>query len=244
MDYVKKIITLCEERMISSTEAADAMGKTGVIPMMPPVNSGQYSVGLVRCLFTANGSNYYLHDQVDKVQADEIAVIFVENCEGKAVLGDIIAKYLLMHRKAKAIVVQGLVRDLSELKQRKYPIWCMGATPIGCINSPTVHYPKELMQKKLDLYENSIAICDDTGVVAIPKSMHCQDMINRLDRIQLQEAIWNYCIDELGWNTKRTICEKAYLNEISNFPARYKNNLENLRTKFTVVDGTSDQKLS
>jgi hypothetical protein len=64
MNYAQKIMDFCRKNRVSTTEVADALGKTGVFPRVLPVSHDQYRVGQVRCIFTANGSNYAVHEQV------------------------------------------------------------------------------------------------------------------------------------------------------------------------------------
>ena len=40
MDYTNNIIDFCNNNRVSTTEVADALGKSGVIPNVLPLNSG------------------------------------------------------------------------------------------------------------------------------------------------------------------------------------------------------------
>lgn len=234
MSISETLIEYIRENRFSTTEIADSLSKTGAIPKLFPVCKGSYAVGLARCLFTANGSNFYLHEQLDLIQPGEIALVFSKYCEGQAVFGDIVAKYMLSVRRAEGIVVQGEMRDATELAERNYPLWCNGYTPIGCINKPTSPFPWE-DQEALELrYTNAILVCDDCGVVAIPKEHHNLAMKDRLEGLRLQEEVWNFCIDELGWNTERTICAKDYLNHLDLLPEAYREKEHLLRINFAT----------
>ena len=61
------------------------------------------------------------------------------------------------------------------------------------------------------IYEGSIAVCDDTGVVIVAEHEQTEDFVSRLEFIEEQEDIWYECIDRRKWSTYKTICEKAYL---------------------------------
>jgi hypothetical protein len=50
MDCAREIIDFCRKNRVSSTEVADALGKTGVFPKVQPINHNQYMVGLVHCV--------------------------------------------------------------------------------------------------------------------------------------------------------------------------------------------------
>jgi len=141
------------------------------------------------------------------------------------------------YAKAKGIIVQGLMRDVNELRARKYPVWCAGYTPIGCVNKPTTPFAYEDRDALETRYGGCILVCDDCGVVAIPEKYQTEKMLRRLEGMRLQEDVWNYCIDELGWNTDRTICDKDYLNKPELLPAKYRDRLDLLQIKFGKEPG-------
>jgi hypothetical protein len=74
-------------------------------------------------------------------------------------------------------------------------------------------YPAELEVAMRAKYEGALAICDDGGVTTIPKDLLSEKMFQRLHRIEMQEDIWFFCLDTLKWDTKKIVCEKAYLSQ-------------------------------
>ena len=56
-------------------------------------------------------------------------------------------------------------------------------------------------------------VCDDSGVVMIPKDKIDDKIISKLQFIELQEDIWFYCVDTLKMSTFDTVCQKKYLTE-------------------------------
>lgn len=58
-----------------------------------------------------------------------------------------------------------------------------------------------------------MAVCDDSGVVVIPKHELTEAFLQKLAAIEEQEDIWYDCIDRKKWSTYRTICLKDYLRE-------------------------------
>ena len=43
--------------------------------------------------FTANNSNYSVHEQILDVKQGDVVIIFTHNCNGRAIIGDLIAKF-------------------------------------------------------------------------------------------------------------------------------------------------------
>jgi len=128
MDEVSKIISLCRSKNVSTTVLADALNKTGLVPFVYPINSGSYKIGKIKCVFMSHGSNYSLHDQISDATKGDVIVVFTHNCDGKAALGELVAKYLIEKKGVEAIVVHGAVRDVEMIIQHNYPIWCNSRT--------------------------------------------------------------------------------------------------------------------
>lgn len=215
MNYTNEILNFCLENRVSTTEVADALGKSGVLPKVCPINFDQYRAGRVRAIFTANNSNYAVHEQIRNVQKGEVVIIFAHQCDGRAIVGDLVSKYILLYKGAAALVVQGLVRDAAGLRRQKYAVWSEGVSPLGCFNISSDPYPQDLEEQVRVAYEGGIAVCDDGGVTVIPRDKLNAEMLIRLRRIEMQEDIWFFCLDTLKWDTKKIVCDKAYLTEQS-----------------------------
>jgi 4-hydroxy-4-methyl-2-oxoglutarate aldolase len=214
MTYSSQIVDFCRKNRVSTTEVADALGKSGVFSKVSPVSINMYRVGSIRCLFASNNSNWAVHEQIRQVQEGEVVMIFTHGCDAdRAVIGELIAKYALLYRGAAAIVVEGPVRDVAVLRRENYALWSVGSSPLGCYNKPVEPYPQDLEAAIRDKYEGGLAICDDGGVTVISRNLVNEDTLKRLHRVEMQEDIWFYCLDTLKWDTKKIVCEKAYLNE-------------------------------
>ncbi len=214
MNYKDLILEYCIANRVSTTEVADALGKAGVFPKVQPINLNHFCVGTVHPVFATNHSNYSVHEQIRSVQQGDVVIIFSYNCDGRAIIGDLVSKYLLLYKGAAAVVVQGLVRDAARLRKECYAVWAEGVSPLGCFNIPSDDpFPLELEQEIRGLYEGGIAVCDDGGVTVISRDLLTSNMLARLRQIEMQEDIWFFCLDRLKWDTKKIVCDKAYLKE-------------------------------
>lgn len=214
MNYKVKAIELIEENRISTTEVGDVLGKTGQIEGVHALNKGLFKVGEVKMIYAINNSNYEVHRQLDESDDFNGKILFVYNvnCD-RAIFGDLVSKYILLYKKAKAIVITGKLRDAHTLIKENYPIWLQDVSPIGCvnrINGPEINpvFLGELKEK----YDGSIMVCDDSGVVMIPKDKIDEKLLNRLEFIEFQEDVWFYCVDTLKMSTFDTVCKKKYLS--------------------------------
>ena len=215
MNNIEKAVNLIEANKISTTEVADVLGKTGQIDGVKALNAGMFKVGEVKFIYAINNSNYEVHKQLAESEDIKGKILFVYNvnCD-RAIFGDLVTKYIMLYKGAKAIVINGKLRDAHNLIKEKYPIWLQDVSPIGCvnrINGPEID--SALYEELKAKYDGSIMVCDDSGVVMIPKDKIDDKLIDKLNFIELQEDIWFYCVDTLKMSTFDTVCNKLYLKE-------------------------------
>lgn len=215
MNYLKEALNLIESNKISSTEVGDVLGKTGQIDGVHALNAGMFKAGEVKIIYAINNSNYEVHKQLAECDDinDKILFVYNVNCD-RAIFGDLVTKYIMLYKRAKAIVINGKLRDAHTLIKEKYPIWLEDVSPIGCVNrvnGPDID--STLLQELKDKYDGSIMVCDDSGVVMIPKDKIDEKLITKLEFIEFQEDIWFYCVDTLKMSTFETVCEKKYLKD-------------------------------
>jgi regulator of RNase E activity RraA len=226
-EIYSKIILKIRENRISTTEIGDCLGKTGAIYKVGPLTRGNFRVGKVFLSYGYDHSNWSIHEQIREVEAGDIVIIEAHNCGEMAVFGNLVSKYILLYKRASGIVVNGYMRDAPIMIKENYPVWCKGVTPIGCYNRENEKtVPKEILSEWKERYEGSIAVCDDAGVVIIPKNQINKEFLEKLDFIELQEDIWSYCVNTKKWSTYDTICLKKYLNS-ELLPSELKEKFEN-----------------
>ena len=211
MDIADKIIDYIQTNKVSTTEVADCLGKSGVLPNIYPVNRGQFQVGRVKWVYAYNESNWDVHEQIINVKKGDIVYIEAFDCKDRAIIGELVSKYILLYRRASAIVTNAKMRDAHKLIKEKYPIWCTGFTPIGCFNNQNSNpLDANIIKQRKKEIDGAIIVCDDSGVVLIPKDQLTENFYGKLKAIEEQEDIWFDCIDRRKWNTFDTVCLKKY----------------------------------
>lgn len=151
--------------------------KTGAVANVHAVNRGHFCVGAVRYIFGHTESNWPIHDQARFVQEDEVVLMDGIDVKGRALVGELVSKFILLYRGAQAIVMLGNARDANDLIKQNYSVWCEGFNPVGCFNRdvPLTEEIKAEVHRKQALYDGAVAVCDDTGVVIIPKNQLTDD---------------------------------------------------------------------
>jgi len=208
----KNIIDFIKRNRVSTTELADCMGKKGALKHVSPITRGQFAVGNLFYVYAYGGTNWDVHKQIEKVKDNDIVYIEVLNKKNKAIFGDLVAKYLILYRQVDAIVTNGLLRDAPRLIKEKWPVWCKGFTPVGYSNKQKklTQEIQALIRKRQKKYSEAIIVCDDTGVIIIPKKYHTKKFLKKIKFIEKQEDIWFDAIDSKKLSTFETVCLQKY----------------------------------
>lgn len=211
----KKIIDYIYRNRVSTTEVADCLGKKGAIEQVAPINRGLFQAGPVHYIYGHSESNWSIHEQARFVSKGEIVIMDGIQVNSRALVGELVTKFLLLYRRAAAIVALGNMRDGNDLIKNNYAVWCQGLSPVGCFNIDVPESSEiiEIVDQKKRLYEGAIAVCDDTGVVVIPKEEVNEEFLRKLEKIEQQEDIWFHCIDFNKWDTFDTVCLKRYIDD-------------------------------
>lgn len=214
MRTCEQIVDFLIHNRVTTTEVADALGKKGVVEGVQPVNRGHYTAGIIKWIYAYDESNWSIHEQIQNVSEGYVIFVDAFDCGNRAIFGELVSKYLLLYRQSKAIVVNGYMRDTAELYRENYPIWCKGYNPVGCFNrKPVEAIVNEMVDRRRDELDGSIAVCDDCGVVIIPKNEINADMLQKLQHIEDQEDIWFDRLNHYKESTFEIVCEKKYLND-------------------------------
>lgn len=209
---VEKILKYIRRNRVSSTEVADCLGKTGALEGVSAVNRGHFAAGIVRYVYGHSESNWSIHEQVRDVGPGEIVVMDGIDVKGRALVGELVSKFILLYREAAAIVALEKMRDANDLIKNDFAVWCPGFTPVGCFNKnvPETDAIQQVVSERKAKYEGALAVCDDTGVVIVPKELLTEDFYQKLEAIEQQEDVWFNCIDFRKWDTFDTVCLKKY----------------------------------
>lgn len=210
----ERIVDYIKRNRVTTTEVADCLGKSGALEGVTAINRGHFRVGIIRWTYAYSESNWQVHKDLTDVQKEEVIFIDSFECNGRAIIGELVSKYLLLYRQASAIVCRAPMRDAGAVIRENYPIWSMGLSPVGCFNMPPQQEADEgRIRPAREFYEGAIAVCDDAGVVIIPKELHTEEFLNKLIAIEQQEDIWFERLDRKQENTFEIVCEKKYLQE-------------------------------
>lgn len=207
LDYLKR-------NRVSTTEVADVLGKSGAVHGLKAINPGHYCTGKIQWIYAYDESNWPIHEQIQDLEEGTVVFVDMFNCGERAAFGELVSKYILLYHQTRAIVVDGNMRDAANLIKENWPIWCKGFTPEGCFNrKPDAPFDPETINARRENLDGAIAVCDDCGVVVIPKEKINEDLLVALHNIENQEDIWFDRLDHYKESTFDIVCLKKYLQD-------------------------------
>lgn len=186
---------------LGSSEITDALGKTGSLEVLP-INDGKKVYGECYYVPAFENTNWHVHEAIQFVPEKAIVVIVGINTD-RAIIGDLVTEYLLEFKKATAVVVVGKIRDIQTIKQHNWPIWCQGISPVAAFNKKITPSETSMCQNVIwkDMIEDTIAVCDDTGVAVVKKNFPKEKIVN----ISEKEKLWHQQLRS-GKSTFEIVC--------------------------------------
>jgi 4-hydroxy-4-methyl-2-oxoglutarate aldolase len=123
----------------------EAQGRTGLVDLpLVQVVPGSRAAGPARPALCGNGDNLMAHAAVARAEPGEVLVVTMPEPTPVALIGDLLATQA-MDQGVAAMLVDGAVRDLDELRALGLPIWARyvrahGATKehVGELDTPVV----------------------------------------------------------------------------------------------------------
>src|SRR6056297_1364232 len=167
-------------RKLSTSLISDGMEESKTMHCkIKPLKMGMKVLGTALTVKVKPGDNLYLHKAI--YEAEEGYVIVMENGENMdaAVWGEMMSRGALAVGLS-GVVLEGCVRDISDIKELGLPIFAAGAVPKG----PTVNGPgsinKEIVCGGIKIHPGDFIFGDDDGVVVVsPEEL--EDVIKKAE---------------------------------------------------------------
>lgn len=153
---------------LASSQVGDAMNREQVMAAaIKPVAPRMRLRGQARTVNAMAGDNGIIHAAIPLVQRGEILVVNGLGVEDVAIWGEVMTRAALQ-QGIGGIVIDGAVRDVAELRESGFPVFCRAAVPRGphkgfggTIDGPTAC-------GGVSVSPGDLVIGDDDGVAVVP----------------------------------------------------------------------------
>jgi RraA family protein len=131
--FVRTEKSVIEEfRGLAASTTSDTLGRYGAMnPRIKPLK--RPAPQLLGPAFTVRahaGDNLMAHKAIDMAAPGDVLVVEVSGDEACAIMGEIMCR-IAQKRGIAGLVIDGLIRDSDELAEMDFPVYCVGASPLG-----------------------------------------------------------------------------------------------------------------
>jgi len=150
---------------------SDGLNKFNTMhPDIKPVASNTRAAGPALTVRMRPGDNLMLHKAIGLAKSGDIIVVDTCGSTSNSILGDLMATAAFAKGIA-AVIIDGGIRDIAELKEKHYPVFARFVTPaVGDKDGPgEINLP--ISCGGVPVLPGDYIVADDNGVVVIPPEM-------------------------------------------------------------------------
>jgi 4-hydroxy-4-methyl-2-oxoglutarate aldolase len=159
---------------IPTTILADILGREqamaiGIRPLWPDAGRVAGPAFTVAC---APGDNLMLHAAIYRAAPGSVLVVESGDVDYAVAGGNVCA--VAQRRGIAALVVDGVIRDLAEVRNSGFPVFARGAVPVAGSKAVTAPLNAPVRCGGVTVCAGDIVVADDDGVIVVPRDRHEQ----------------------------------------------------------------------
>jgi regulator of RNase E activity RraA len=159
---------IAEYQTISPTTLADVLGREhvldgGIRPLWSPMPRVAGPAFTVRC---PPGDNLMLHAAVHRARPGSVIVVQAGDVDYAVSGGNVCA--VAQRRGIAAFVVDGVIRDVAEVRDMGFPVFARGVMPIPGAKNVVAPLNKPVQCGGVTVAAGDVVVADEEGIVVVP----------------------------------------------------------------------------
>jgi 4-hydroxy-4-methyl-2-oxoglutarate aldolase len=153
---------------LASSLVGDAMNREQVMAAaIKPIATGMRLRGQARTVNAMAGDNGIIHAAIPHVRAGEVLVVNGMGVEDVAIWGEVMTR-AAQEQGIAGIVLDGAVRDVADLREMGFPVFCRAAVPRGPHKGFGGTIDAAVACAGVTVSPGDLVIGDDDGVAVVP----------------------------------------------------------------------------
>ncbi|MFC8519854.1 RraA family protein [Streptomyces sp. NPDC057257] len=161
-----------EFQAVPTTTLADLLGREqvmdiGIRPLWGPAERVAGPAFTVRC---PPGDNLMLHAAVHRAEPGSVVVAESGDLDWALAGGNVCA--VAQRRGVAGFVLDGLIRDLAEVREMRFPVFARGVIPIPGAKAAVAPLGEPVTCGGVWVEAGDVVVADEEGVVVVPAARH------------------------------------------------------------------------
>jgi 4-hydroxy-4-methyl-2-oxoglutarate aldolase len=159
---------IAEYQSISPTTLADVLGRervldSGIRPLWSPMPRVAGPAFTVRC---APGDNLMLHAAIHRADRGSVIVVQAGDVDYAVSGGNVCA--VAQRRGVAAFVVDGVIRDIAEVRDMGFPVFARGVMPVPGGKNVVEPLNEPVQCGGVTVAAGDVVVADEEGIVVVP----------------------------------------------------------------------------
>jgi 4-hydroxy-4-methyl-2-oxoglutarate aldolase len=168
---------------VPPTTLADLLGRgqvmdIGIRPLWPSMPRVAGPAFTVRC---PAGDNLMLHAAIYRADPGSVVVVEAGDVDYAIAGGNVCA--VAQRRGIAAFVIDGVIRDLAEVREMRFPVFARGVIPIPGGKAAVAPLGGQIRCGGAAVHAGDIVVADEEGIVVVPRARQEQTLLDARARL-------------------------------------------------------------